>query len=125
MIWLGLFLILLSGGFEAIMDTLQFHYDKSIFKKFKNQIFWCPLFSWANKWKDGDPKNGEKFIGSSTIFVGLTDAWHFFKLLHNLTIFLGLLLISIYTTSFFYTTFYFIISRVIFGISFSLVFKYI
>jgi hypothetical protein len=125
MIWIGLFLILLSGVSESIMDTLQFHYDLSIFKKMNNQKFWNPILSWMNKWKNDDPKNGEKFLGSSTIFVGVTDAWHLFKLIHNFTLFLGLFFISIGTFSIFWTAFYFIIARFVFGISFSLVFKYI
>ena len=123
MILIGLFLIILSGIAEAIMDKLQFHYDTSIFTKFKNQRFWYPGFSWMNKWKGGDPKNGERFLGSSTIFVGFTDAWHLFKLIHNFTIFLGLFLISISCNTIFLTVIYFLIARIIFGLSFSLIFK--
>jgi hypothetical protein len=104
------------------MDTLQFHYDNSIFKRFKNQRFWYPSFSWMNKWKNGDPKQGERFLGSSTIFVGLTDAWHTFKLLHNLSIFLGLFFIAISQVTILWMFFYFIIARIIFGLSFSLFF---
>jgi hypothetical protein len=124
-ILIGLFLIILSGMTEAIMDTLQFHYDTSIFKKFKNQRFWYPGFSWMNKWKDGNPKNGEKFLGSSTIFVGFTDAWHLFKLIHNFTIFLGLFFIAVGCGTIFLTAIYFLIARILFGLSFSLIFKLI
>lgn len=28
------------------------------------------------KYKNGDPKQGEKFLGSSTVFVFLTDGFH-------------------------------------------------
>ncbi len=122
MILIGLFLIILSGIAEAIMDTLQFHYDNSIFKKFKNQRFWYPGFSWMNKWKDGDPKNGERFLGSSTIFVGFTDAWHLFKLIHNQTLFLGLLFIVGLSLNY---ILWFSIARILFGLAFSLVFKYV
>lgn len=122
MILIGLFLIILSGMAEAIMDTLQFHYDTSIFKKFKNQRFWYPGFSWMNKWKDGDPKNGERFLGSSTIFVGFTDAWHFFKFIHNQTLFLGLLFIVGLSLHY---ILWFSIARILFGLVFSLVYKYI
>jgi hypothetical protein len=122
MIIIGLILIILSGMAEAIMDTLQFHYDTSIFKKFKNQRFWYPGFSWMNKWKDGDPKNGERFLGSSTIFVGFTDAWHLFKFIHNQTLFLGLLFIA--GISFHYIL-WFALARILFGLAFSIVYKYI
>ena len=122
MLYIGLFLIILSGISEAIMDTLQFHYDTSIFKKFKNQRFWYPGFSWMNKWKGGDPKNGERFLGSSTIFVGFTDAWHLFKFIHNQTLFLGLLFIVGLSL---YYILWFSIARIVFGLAFSLVYKYI
>lgn len=122
MIWIGFILIFLSGLFESVMDTLQFHYDVSIFKKLINQRYWYPVFSWMNKWKNGDPKQGERFLGSSTIFVGLTDAWHTFKLLHNLTIFLGLFFIAISQATILWMIFYYIIARIIFGLSFSLFF---
>jgi hypothetical protein len=121
-IWIGFILIFLSGLFESVMDTLQFHYDVSIFKKLINQRYWYPGFSWMNKWKNGDPKQGERFLGSSTIFVGLTDAWHTFKLLHNLTIFLGLFFIAISQVTILWMIFYYIIARIIFGLSFSLFF---
>lgn len=88
-------LFLVAGALaDAIMDKLQFHFDKSIFKDFKNQQFWNPELSWQNKWKTNfmypvtDPNRAivgrEKFWGSSRWFVGLTDGWHliqFFQLL--------------------------------------------
>ena len=46
--------VMASGLFESIMDKLQFHYDKTPFKYFNNQIFWDPKISWRNKWKDGE-----------------------------------------------------------------------
>jgi hypothetical protein len=63
---------------NAVMDKLQFHFGVSIWKD-KNPLFWNPQLSWRNKWKNGDPEQGEKFPGSSSIFVSLTDAWHLFK----------------------------------------------
>ena len=66
-------LIFLAAMSEAIMDNLQFHYYKSIFSNRKSQQFWNPLISWSNKYKNGDKNLGEKFIGSTTVFVGLTD----------------------------------------------------
>jgi len=65
------------------MDTLSHHYNISIFKD-KNQLFWNPLFSWKNKYVDGNPKNGLVKWKIFTIFVTkpvqLTDAWHFLKM---------------------------------------------
>ena len=91
---LGLIMISLSAISESIMDKIQFHYDKSIFSTEKyNQLFWNPIESWKNKWKD-DLKT-EKFLGSSTIFVFTTDAWHLFKFFKNTFLFIGLPLLCL------------------------------
>ena len=66
-----------SGLTDGLMDYLQFKYEG------KNQ-FWQPDISCNNKWKNGDKKQGEKFFGSSTVFVGLTDGWHLSKTVRNL-----------------------------------------
>ena len=62
-------LMFLSGSSKGTADYLQFHYTG-------NSQFWQPDISWKNKWRSGNPSNGEAFPGSSTIFVGLTDGWH-------------------------------------------------
>ena len=65
---------------NAVMDTLSFRYDKSVFSGFKHSQRWLdPRISWKNKWKNGDPAQGEAFALSSTAWVATTDAWHFFK----------------------------------------------
>ena len=78
---ISLILVGVSAMAEAIMDKLNFHFEKSIFVNKENQLFWNPIESWKNKWKE-DLKT-EKFIGSSTIFVFTTDAWHLFKALRT------------------------------------------
>lgn len=45
-------------------------------KLFKGNSFWDESIAWKNKWKDGDPSKGEKYIGSSTVFVFATSGWH-------------------------------------------------
>ena len=67
MIYIGFLLFVLAGFCEAVMDKLQFHYDMSIFKNFKNQLFWDPKISWRNKYEDGDPLKGEKFFLSKSL----------------------------------------------------------
>jgi len=71
-------LLFISSASNGIMDKLMFHYTTSIFKNL-NPSFWNPSVSWKNKWKNGNKSEGERFLGSSTIFVSLTDAWHLFK----------------------------------------------
>lgn len=66
---------------KAVSDKILFHFDKSIFAKMPQKYwdFWDVRDSWDNKWLNGDPDQGEKFIGSSTIFVMFTDMWHLTK----------------------------------------------
>jgi hypothetical protein len=120
---LGIIAFALAGLFEAVMDTLQFHYSYSIFYSKRNRLFWDPSISWRNKYKDGDSTEGPKFPGSTTIFVGLTDAWHLFKLLRNLAIFIGVFLIALPCTTFWWCLFWVVIARMVFGFSFTFFYK--
>lgn len=78
-IYIVTFLITLSFCSKWIMDTLQFHYDKSFWKKLNHQDFWNPILSWDNK-----------YIRKSKILtwlvknplVFLTDAYHMFQFIH-------------------------------------------
>jgi hypothetical protein len=70
-------LILLSGICKGIQDQTMFHWGLS-WTKYLKGLFWNPLISWKNKYKNGDPKQGPKFWGSTTFLVGVTDAWHLF-----------------------------------------------
>lgn len=81
-----LILISFAGMANSAMDTLQFHYPKSVFRKLGHESFWNPNISWKNKWRDGIPLRGEKFLGSSTVFVGFTDGWHLCKKLMLLSV---------------------------------------
>jgi len=73
-------LIVLAAMFNAGMDTLYGNFEGSIFKNL-NPKFWNPYESWVNKWEHGDKAKGEKFFGSSTFLVFLTDGWHLLKTL--------------------------------------------
>lgn len=122
MLIISILLIIFAGASEAIMDKLQFHFDKSIFSnkdKYK-QLFWNPVESWKNKWKE-DLKT-ERFAGSSTAFVFTTDAWHLFKFFRNTSLFIGLGLIAFID----FNPIVLIISlRLIFALAFNLFFDYI
>jgi hypothetical protein len=115
---LSFLLIIFSGLSEAIMDKLNFHFEKSIFSNEKyKQKFWNPIESWKNKWKD-DLKT-ERFLGSSTIFVFTTDAWHLFKFFRNTSLFIGLGLLGFISYN---PIIMVIIARVLYGLSFTLLF---
>ena len=70
---------IIGGWANSVMDTLAHHYSSSKFSDKTNQLWWNPSISWRNKYKDGDPKKGPKFFGSTTFLVFTTDAWHFYK----------------------------------------------
>lgn len=112
----------LVGLFDAVMDKIQFHYNKSIFKNFKNQQFWDPKLSWINKWKNGNKKNGEKFLFSSTLFVFTTDAWHLAKFFRNFCIVVSMFLF-IYLPTNPTSIFYLVLGRVLWGVVFELCFS--
>jgi hypothetical protein len=76
-------LFCIAGFLNAIMDVLKTRWSVSIFSNIKNTkiLNWINPTSWENKWKNNDEKQGEKFLGSSTVFVFLMDLWHFSKFL--------------------------------------------
>ena len=71
-------LIALAGLFNGASDSLKFHFDQSFARNWK-PLFWDPAISWRNKYKNGDPKQGRAFFGSTTFLVLFTDAWHLLK----------------------------------------------
>lgn len=114
---IGIILVILSSISEAIMDTIMFHYDRSVFIEKQNQQFWNPELSWKNKYKT-DLKT-PKFPGSTTIFVFLTDAWHRHKFYRNTFLFIGLPLIAFFSLSFLNMLLMICIARLIFGLVFT------
>lgn len=126
--FLIIFLIIIAAISNSILDSLQFHYSISFFKKLKNQQFFNPELSWKNKWKFDVKGNiiGEKFFGSSTIFTSLTDAWHLFKLIMLTSLFAAIVLykpIIELNGDFAELIINFILLRAIYGIVFELVFS--
>ena len=77
----------LAGAANGLNQDLLFHYHEfeSTFPN-ANPQFWDPDLSWRNKYLNGDPAQGEKFPGSSTIFAGFTDGYHSTILTRNLFI---------------------------------------
>lgn len=77
----------LAGAANGLNQDLLFHYHEfeSTFPN-ANPQFWDPDLSWRNKYLNGDPTQGEKFPGSSTIFAGFTDGYHSTILTRNLFI---------------------------------------
>jgi maltooligosyltrehalose synthase len=76
--------------------------------------------TWRLKWKDGDPANGERFFGSSTVFVFLTDTWHLFQAIFLAAIFA--LVVSYEIQHSWWLDF--ICIRILFGVSFELFYRW-
>ena len=74
---ISIIFLCLAGIMNAVMDTILFRYEQSIFNSRVWRQWANPIVSWRNKWKDGKKELGEAFPGSSTIFVWTTDLWHF------------------------------------------------
>ena len=72
-----LLLLIAAGIGKAIMDVTRFRFATSVFAKYVNSFWVNPEISWRNKYKNRDPQQGEAFPGSTTIFVFVTDLWHF------------------------------------------------
>jgi hypothetical protein len=110
--------VFISGLAEGVQDYLQFHYDGS------NQ-FWQPDISWTNKYKNHDPSQGERFPGSTNIFVFTTDGWHLMKFTNHLFL-AGALAFKISEEKKKWYVYllegvgYWVVSRIGFGISYNL-----
>ena len=116
-------LLIVSGSCKGVMDTIQFHYDISIFNNVNHkQVFWDPKLSWRNKYKKNS--RSPKFWGSTTIFVFVTDAWHLFQFLTYTLIFvsLGIALLVPNTISM-WILLLLTLYRVLFGLGFTMMYN--
>lgn len=94
--WIAVIFLVFAGIMNSIMDVIRYRWNMCIFKDFPFQQWIDPKISWKNKWKDGDANKGERFFGSSTFLVWLTDLWHFAKMLMLLSIMMAISSSSFY-----------------------------
>lgn len=69
--------LFISGAAKGTADAISFHYDsfQRVHPNANPQI--CnPAISWTNKYSYGDPRQGERYLGSKTFLVWTTDLWH-------------------------------------------------
>lgn len=82
-----------------------------------NPDYWDKMRSWKNKWKNGDPAQGERWFTSSTLTVLFSDGWHLMQFFHlnflfcTLLVFDSLLHVAIY--------------RVVFGLTFEPLYRFL
>jgi len=110
-------LVFISGVAKAVMDTLQFHYSKSIFIN-RNEQFWNPLLSWKAKYINNNPVEGrKKWFNIITIPVFKSDAWHLFQSIFLTTLFASIVIYKPITE---WVLLDFVILRSVFGLAFVL-----
>ena len=97
-------MVIIAAILKAYMDYLQF----------------SEIDSWRNKYKNRDPKQGEKFRFSTTFLVMFTDRWHMAQSLFLACIFAQIVTYKVH----FNIWIDFILLRVIFGITFELFYRY-
>ena len=113
--------IILASIFNAVMDILQYKYSQSVFNNLSNK-WWNPKISWKNKYKNGLKEQGPAFVGSTTIFVFITDAWHFFKTLMIMSFIFSVIFYTPITNHFIFDfIFLFSIFSIVFEIWYSFV----
>lgn len=74
---ISLIFIVFAGVCWAILQTLMWHPDTNILSQ-KNPKFWNPNISYLNKYAKGSliAPFQQRFFGSTTFLVWLTDGWH-------------------------------------------------
>ena len=85
-------MMFLSGVADGLNQTVMFHYY-AFENRFPNanEGYWNPTTaSWKNKWKNGDPTQGEAFFGSSSFLVWTTDGFHLSGTIDNAMMFGGI-----------------------------------
>jgi len=102
-------LILIAAEANSVMD-------KSSENRFSNPKY-NKTTSSGNKWKNGDPEQGERFFLSSTVLVGFTDLWHFSQLIFHSS---WQLAIAIQTD---YILIYFLSIKTIFSLMFEMSYR--
>ena len=76
-----------SGWADGTSELTKWHYESfEMFYGDVNDGFYNPHESWKNKYKNRDVSQGPAFFGSTTVFVGTTDAYHGLRTLRNASI---------------------------------------
>ena len=127
MIIIAIILLILGGFSKSVMDRLADNKWNFIVRPAN----WFDFKSntWSNKYKNNDPRQGEKFPLSTTVLVFLTDGWHFFQMLTYSFLILGIIILStnieeVFNNEYLNLLLVFIISKGIFTISFQLFYDF-
>ena len=77
--------------YQSRLKLLAEYFDRKDIKLLGNK-FWNNSIAWRNKWKNSNPKEGEAFLGSLTLFVPFVDGWHLVKFIWLMHLFVAILL---------------------------------
>jgi hypothetical protein len=109
--------LLIAGGVQGFITELQFNYP-AVKRRFNtNDQFWNPSISWTNKYKNHDPKQGEKFFGSTTFLAWTTDGFHFTQAIRNVGIIGGVSIIFPRKVKWYWYVRDYVINALIFGMA--------
>lgn len=114
------FLLVIAAIIDGQMDTIQFHWDKAPKWMKKRDRFWNPNLSWRRKWKIGSITE-ERFVGSSSFLVWLTDGWHLLKWFRNS--FICMAAVIALPGNWVVILCYWFFARIVYAIAFELSFK--
>lgn len=84
-------LLIISATSKAVQDKINFHFEKSVFRNKSN--WWNASVSWKNKHEWFKNSKILTWLISNPL-VAITDAWHFFGLLRDFSIFACIPIIS-------------------------------
>ncbi len=93
-------MIFMAGVCWGLHETVSHHWP--IFEKrvyWVDAQWWNPAESWKNKYENRDPLQGSRFPGSTTVFVMVTDAKHFFSFNYFWNLVIGASLIGYWLRS--------------------------
>lgn len=115
MVILTIALILVAAISNVLMDLSS---EGRLYSKNVNLYRWLNKeLSWRLKYEKQDPRWGEKFPGSTTVFVFLTDGWHLFQFIFHTC---WQMAIAIHIDRWFIA---FVIIKIVFSLSFQLVYS--
>ena len=76
--------MLVAGAADGLNQAISFHYSRVDAKLHLKDTWADPSISWTRKYKNGDPQQGRRYIGSQTWLVWTTDLYHLTRFGSNL-----------------------------------------
>lgn len=91
-------LTIFAGIANGAIKTIQHFWEGSLFESRWEKYFFTP-YSWTNKYKNNDPKQGRRFWGSTTIFKWLTCGYRLLVMIRIASLFIAICLALLIKTT--------------------------